>query len=77
MLLPLNHGHELVFIRLNGYEWLRYLWVRWPLISYDGGSQVQLTHNDRDKGGHEAYDLEASRNFYFSHFIQGTTVLLL
>ena len=33
--------------------------------SYDGGSQAQLTHNDRDKGGHEAHDLEASRNFSF------------
>ena len=37
----------------------------------------QLTHYDRDKGGHEAHDLEASINFYFSHFTQGTTFLLL
>ena len=37
--------------------------MRWPLRSYDGGSQAQLTHNDRDKGGYEAHDLEASRNF--------------
>ena len=36
------------------------------LRSYHGGSQAQLTHNDRDKEGHEAHDLEASRNFYFS-----------
>ena len=47
------------------------------LRSYDGGSRDQLTHNDRDKGGNKAHDLEASRNFYFSHFIQGTAFLLL
>ena len=41
--------------------------MRWPLRSYDGGSQAQLTHNDRDKRGHEAHDLEASRIFSFSH----------
>ena len=35
------------------------------LRSYDGGSRAQLTHNDRDKGGHEAHDLEALRNFSF------------
>ena len=45
--------------------------------SYDGGSRAQLTHNDRDKGGHEAHDIEASRNFSFSHFTQGNTFLLL
>ena len=44
------------------------LWMRWPLRSYDGGSQDQMTHNDRDKGGHEAHDLEVSRNFSFPHF---------
>ena len=48
-----------------------------PLRSYDGGSRSQLTHNDRDKGGHQAHDLEASRNFSFSHFTQGTTFILL
>ena len=35
---------------------------------YDGGSRAQLTHNDMDKGGHEAHYLEALRNFSFSHF---------
>ena len=35
-----------------------------------GGSRAQLNHNDRDKGGHEDHDLEASRNFSFSHFTQ-------
>ena len=40
--------------------------MRWPLRSYDGESRAQLTHNDRDKGGHEAHDLEALRNFSFS-----------
>ena len=39
--------------------------MRWPLRSYDGGSQAQLTHYDRDKGGRDAHDLEASRNFSF------------
>ena len=38
------------------------------LRSYEGGSLAQLIHIDRDKGGHEDYDQEASRNFYFSHF---------
>ena len=33
--------------------------------SYDGGSRAQLTHNDRDKGGHEAHDLESSRILSF------------
>ena len=41
------------------------------LRSYDGGSQAQLTQNDRDKGGHEAHDLEASRNSYFFPFYPG------
>ena len=47
------------------------------LRSYHGGSRAQLTHNDRDKGGHEAHDLEASRNFSFSHFTQGTAFVPL
>ena len=41
--------------------------MRWPLRSYDEGSRAQLTHNDMDKGGHEAHDLEVPRNLYFSH----------
>ena len=45
--------------------------------SYDGGSRAQLTHNARDKGGNKAHDLEASRNFSFSHFNQGTTFFSL
>ena len=40
--------------------------MRWPLRSYDEGSRAQLTHNSGDKGGHEAYHLEALRNFSFS-----------
>ena len=47
--------------------------MRWPLRSYDGGSQAQLTHNDRDKGGNEAHDLEALRIFFFSIFTKGTS----
>ena len=47
------------------------------LRSYHGGSRAQLTHNDRDKVGHEAHDLEASRNFSFSHFTLGTDFLIL
>ena len=47
------------------------------LRSYDGGSRAQLTHNDRDKGGHEAHDIESSRIISFSHFTQGTAFLLL
>ena len=35
------------------------------LTSYQEGSQLQPTHIDRDKGGHEAHDLEASRNSLF------------
>ena len=42
-----------------------------------GDLEVKLTHIDRDKGGHEAHDLEASRNFYFSHFTQGTAFVPL
>ena len=47
------------------------------LISYQKGSRAQLTHIDRDKGGHEAHVLEASRNFPFSHFTQVTTFVPL
>ena len=72
--LPLNYGHELVFIRLGIVE----IFVdEEALTSYDGGSRAQLTHNDRDKRGHEDHDLEASRNFSFSLFTQGTAFLLL
>ena len=39
--------------------------------------KLKLTHNDRDKGGHEAHELEALRNFSFSHFTQGIDFLLL
>ena len=35
-----------------------------------------MTHNSRDKGGHEAYHLEASRNISFSLFTQGTVFLV-
>ena len=37
----------------------------WPLRSKDEGYRAQLTHKIRDKGGHEAYHLEASRNLSF------------
>ena len=47
------------------------------LRSYQEGSLAQLTHIDRDKGGHEAHDLEASRNFSFSHFAKGTAFVPL
>ena len=42
-----------------------------------GDLELKLTHNDRDKVEHEAHDLEASRNFSFSYFTQGTAFLLL
>ena len=42
-----------------------------------GDLELKLTHNDRDKEGHEAQDLEASRSFSFSHFTQGTAFLSL
>ena len=42
-----------------------------------GDLELKMTHNDRDKGGHEAHDLEASINFFFSHFTQGTSFRLL
>ena len=45
--------------------------MRWPLRFYDEGSQAQLTHNVRDKEGHEAHDLEASRNLCFFPFYIG------
>ena len=41
------------------------------LRSYQEGSRLQLTDIDRDKGGHEAHDLEASRIFSFSIFTKG------
>ena len=47
------------------------------LRSYDGGSQSQLTHNVRDKRGHEAHDLEASRNLPFFPFYPGYCLLPL
>ena len=45
--------------------------------SYQEGSQAQSTHIDRDKGGHMAHNLEASRNISFSHFTQGTAFVPL
>ena len=42
-----------------------------------GDLELKLTHNDRDKGGHEAQVLEASRNFSFSLFTQGTAFVPL
>ena len=42
-----------------------------------GNLELKLTHNDRDKGGHKAQVLEASRNFSFSHFTQGTAFVPL
>ena len=47
------------------------------LRSYLEESRLQLTQIDRDKGGHEAHDLEASTNFSFSHFTKGTTFVPL
>ena len=41
------------------------------LRSYQEGYQIQLTHIDRDKGGHEAHVLEASRILFFFIFTQG------
>ena len=37
--------------------------MRWLQDPIKGDLELKLTHNDRDKGGHEAQDLEASRNF--------------
>ena len=45
--------------------------------SYQEGSRLQLTHIDKDKGGHEADVLEASTIFSFSIFTKGTDFLSL
>ena len=47
------------------------------LRSYQGGSRIQLTQIDMDKGGHEAQVLEASRIFSFSIFTKGTAFVPL
>ena len=47
------------------------------LRSYQERSQLQLTHIDRDKGGHEARVLEASRIFSFFIFTKGTAFVPL
>ena len=39
--------------------------------------ELKLTHNDSDKGGHDAQVLEALRNFSFSHFTKGTAFVPL
>ena len=49
-------------------------WLQDPTM---GDLELKLTHNDRDKGGQEAHDLETSKNFSFSHFTQGTAFLPL
>ena len=41
------------------------------------GTWAQLTYNDRDKGGHEAHDLEASRHLSFFPFYSGYHLLPL
>ena len=51
--------------------------MRWLQDLTKGDLELKLTHIDRDKGGHEAHDLEALRNFHFSHITQGTTFLPL
>ena len=38
--------------------------------SYQEGSRLQPNHIDRDKGGHEAHVLEASRILFFFPFLQ-------
>ena len=77
IVLPLNYGHELVFIRLKWVGIVERIVGEVAIRSYDRGFRAQPTHNDRDKGGDEAHDLEASRNFSFSHFTEGTAFLLL
>ena len=52
---------------------VRELWVRWLQDPTKGDLKIKLTHIDRDKGGHEAHVLEASRVFSFSIFTKGTT----
>ena len=42
--------------------------MRWLQDPTMGDLELKLTHNDRDKGEHEAQVLEASINFSFSHF---------
>ena len=51
--------------------------MRWLQDPTKGDLELKLTHIDRDKGGHEAHDIEASRNFSFSHFTQGTAFVPL
>ena len=45
--------------------------------SYQEGSRLQLIQIDRDKGGHEAQVLEASRILSFSIFTKGITFVPL
>ena len=45
--------------------------------SYQEGSQIQPIQIDRDKGGHEAHVLEASRILLFSNFTKGTAYVPL
>ena len=47
-------------------------WIKDPTM---GDIELKLTHNDRNKGGHEAQVLEALRIFSFSHFTKGTAFL--
>ena len=42
-----------------------------------GDLELKLNQNDRDKGGHEAHDLEASRNLSFFPFYLGNRLLPL
>ena len=51
--------------------------MRWFQDLAKGDTDLKLTHIDRDKGGHEDHDLEASRNFSFSHFTKGTAFVPL
>ena len=41
------------------------------------GSRLQPTQIDRDKGGHKAHVLEASRILFFSIFTKGTAYIPL
>ena len=70
-------GHELVFIGLKWIGIVERIMGKVAIRSYQEGSRLQPTQIHRDKGGHEAHVLEASRNLFFSNFTKGTAYVPL
>ena len=70
-------GHDIVFIGLKRIGIVARIVGEVAIRSYQEGYRLQPTQIDRDKVGHEAQVLEASRILFFSIFTKGTAYVPL